>query len=166
MRLARYPDPGSKNGWYLTESPTNCLSNAKIRSKIGQAVPELLLKNVTVFRRPPNLQMHKLFCFSTDFLQWPLKICVMQNCVSLRSPIFDFGSGGPSKFEKHPIFDVFEGFSPITLVFLNRFTSKRVQNACINELHVNSRPIIFWGCQGAVKIEKHPIFHVFGHKNA
>ena len=50
MRVARYPDPGSKNGWYLTESPTNCLSNAKIRSKIGQAVPELLLKNVTVFR--------------------------------------------------------------------------------------------------------------------
>ena len=50
MRLARYPDPGSKNGLYLTESPTNYLSNAKIRSKIGQAVSELLLpKNVTVF---------------------------------------------------------------------------------------------------------------------
>ena len=49
-RVARYPDPGSKNGLYLTESSTNCLSNAKIRSKIGQAVPELLLKNVTVFR--------------------------------------------------------------------------------------------------------------------
>ena len=49
-RVARNPDPRSKNGLYLAESPTNCLSNAKIRSKIGQAVPELLLKNVTVFR--------------------------------------------------------------------------------------------------------------------
>ena len=75
----------------------------------------------------------------------------MQNCVSLRSPIFDFGSGGPSKFEKHPIFDVFEGFSPITLVFLNRFTSKRAQIACMNKLHVTSKPIIFFGGQGAVK---------------
>ena len=87
----------------------------------------------------------------------------MQNCVSLRSPIFDFGSRGPSKFEKHPIFDVFEGFSPITLVFLTRFTSKRAQNACINELNVNSRPIILQGCQGAVKIEKHP-FQIYSNE--
>ena len=85
----------------------------------------------------------------------------MQNCVSLRSPIFDFGSGGPSKIKKHPIFDVFEGFSPITLVFLNRFTSKMAQNACINKLHVTSRPTIFLWCQGTVKFEKHTIFGVF-----
>ena len=34
----------------LLKSPTKYLSNAKIGSNIGQAVPELLLKNVTVFR--------------------------------------------------------------------------------------------------------------------
>ena len=70
------------------------------------------------------------------------------------------------KIEKHPIFDVFESFSPITLVFLNRFTSKRAQNACINELHVNLRSNLFGGVSGGRKIEKHPIFHVFGHRNA
>ena len=68
----------------------------------------------------------------------PQNLCIAKARVvtNFCSPIFDFGSGGPSKFEKHPIFEVFEGFSPIKLVFLNRFTSKIAQNACINKLHV------------------------------
>ena len=48
-RTARSFDLGSENGWNLSESPTNYLSNAKIGSKIGQAVPELLPENVTDF---------------------------------------------------------------------------------------------------------------------
>ena len=72
-------------------------------------------------------------------------------------PITFWGCQG----EKHPIFDVFEGFSPITLVFLNQFTSKRSQNACINKLHVIPRHIIFLGGQGAVRKRKTPIFIFF-----
>ena len=49
----------------------------------------------------------------------------------------------------------------VTLFFLNLFTSKRAQNACINKLHVTSRPIIFWGYQGAVKNRKTPYFWRF-----
>ena len=71
------------------------------------------------------------------------------------------GVSGGRENAKNTIFDVFEGFSPITLVFLNRFTSNRAQIACINKLHVISRPITFWGCQGAVKIRKTPIFDIF-----
>ena len=72
--------------------------------------------------------------------------CIAKVC-ALTRPDFLFWVWGPSKFEKHPIFDVFEGFSPITLVFLNRFTSKMAQNACINKLRVTSRPITLWGSQ-------------------
>ena len=46
-------------------------------------------------------------------------------------------------------------------MFLNRFTLKRAQNACINRLHVTPRSMIFWEGQGAVKIEKHLILDVF-----
>ena len=67
------------------------------------------------------------------------------------------GLGG-RKNQKKTIFDVFGGFLPITLVFLNRFTSKIAQNACINKLHVTLRSITFWGCQGAVKMRKIPYF--------
>ena len=49
---------------------------------------------------------------------------------------------GRKKIDKHLIFDVFEGFSPIKLGFLNRFTSNRVQNSCIARAHVK-RSVLF-----------------------
>ena len=86
----------------------------------------------------------------------------MQDCVSLRSLIFDFGSAGPSKIEKHPIFDVFEGFSPITLVFLNRFTSFKNGAKCVyRQAACKCDAANFWGSGGPSKFEKHPIFDVF-----
>ena len=45
--------------------------------------------------------------------------------------MFDFGSRGPSKIEKHLIFDVFAHKTSVSSLFLNRFSSNRAQNACI-----------------------------------
>ena len=56
-------------------------------------------------------------------------LCIAKARVATKPFFLNLGSRGPSKFEKHPIFDVFEGFSPITLVFLNPFTLKMAQNA-------------------------------------
>ena len=74
--------------------------------------------------------------------------CINKLHVILRPIIFWGCQGAVKIIKKHPIFDVFEGSSPITLVFLNRFTSKMAQNACINKLRVISKPIILGGVRG------------------
>ena len=109
--------------------------------------------------------MHKLFCFSTDFLQWPLKTCVMQNCVKWRSPIFDFRSRGPSKIEKHLIFDVFAHKTCVSSLILNRFSSNRAQNACIDKVHVTFEAKFYLGSCGSSKMNvKKRFLTFFGHK--
>ena len=68
--------------------------------------------------------MHKLFCFSTDFLQIWLKICVWLRRVQLRRPIFIF------YFRR--LCTVFLTFYLlITSLFLNQSSSMRAQNSCI-----------------------------------
>ena len=68
------------------------------------------------------------------------------------------GVSGGRKNPKNTLFlTFFEGFSPITLVFLNRFTSKRSHNVCIARAHATQSMffLIFW-VRRASKIEKHP----------
>ena len=78
----------------------------------------------------------------------------MQNCVSLRSPILDFGSKGPSKIEKHPIFDVLAHKNTESSLFLNRFSSNRATNACIAKPRVATEPDVLFWVRGAVKKRK------------
>ena len=73
---------------------------------------------------------------------------VSQASCNFEADDFFGGQGAEKKIEKHPIFEVFKGFSPITLVFLKRFTTTGRKNSCINTPHVTLRPIFFWGVRG------------------
>ena len=106
--------------------------------------------------------MHKLFCFSTDFLQWGLKIRVLQSCVHWRSRIFDSGSGGRQNL-KNTLFSTFFFYRKYAYIFsfLNRFSSIKPQSSCIAKLR--SRIFLFW-IRGPSKPEKNT--NCCDHKNA
>ena len=112
--------------------------------------------------------MHKLFCFSTDFVP----ITLQNSCTYCKCAWFDESrlilslGAVKNRTKKQPIFHVFGDKNWYNCLFLNWFSSKRAQNSCIAQARVGSEPELWFRFRGAVKIEKYYIFHVFGHKNA